>query len=376
MPASMPVLPDGEFQDDIAEMDAARVPDSELPYVSRIESLFQLKRSFEFFGADYSFRVQAILRLFSRLLASANERLVVEARERVNEYCRVTSSLVEDLDASGCVGTDREQKEEHVLEDLLDRNKQLYALYGKIFGRFADEVAQEANFQSTLFRQLRKAVGVITERSWGHSAMTPEDNSIIERAQRLLTTVDFSSLPTSEDIGLAQTSIFLGGGADEHDLQIVEDKLRTLVSALEVVQLEAVETTHGSIFRRFIAFFQSKTTRDEIEGLYGDARDALRAQQVGKPRSETIDNLASAAAALLTSLEGHDNAILRLGELVVVKHTHNGIGSVAIETISAELARKLESDPELLKNPRRLMAQLSSDSIVRLENPPATSSGD
>jgi hypothetical protein len=159
----------------------------------------------------------------------------------------------------------------------------------------------------------------------------------------------------------------LGGDVDDSDAAVAEEAFMAFAALLGVQKIEAIETRRGSIFRRFLAFFQNDKTKQEIESFYKDGKAALRAQQLNKPRSEATEKLAVAASTLLASLEGFDNAILRLGELVVVKQTHNGITNVGIETISPELASKLEADPELLRDPRRLLSMLPQECITQIK---------
>ena len=52
----------------------------------------------------------------------------------------------------------------------------------------------------------------------------------------------------------------------------------------------------------------------------------------------------------------------------IVKHTYDGITSVAMETISPALAQTLENEPQLLQNPRALLSKFPPECVKRIES--------
>jgi hypothetical protein len=356
------VIPD-EFENDFSEFDSVEVPESERPSIQRIQSLRQLQRSFEFVGQDYQYRIDAAVRLFSRLVSSSNPALVKEAKKKIQEYFGFVENLIKELDSKGVVGAQRQAFEEEVNRELLDWNHDLYDSYARILGLDASR----SDRRSRLYYRLRKVVGAIEERYWGTDRLSGEDAALLKRVSHLIERVNFNESVSPETYGIANASLYLGGDVDDSDAAVAEEAFMAFAALLGVQKIEAIETRRGSIFRRFLAFFQNDKTKQEIESFYKDGKAALRAQQLNKPRSEATEKLAVAASTLLASLEGFDNAILRLGELVVVKQTHNGITNVGIETISPELASKLEADPELLRDPRRLLSMLPQECITQIK---------
>ncbi len=145
-------------------------------------------------------------------------------------------------------------------------------------------------------------------------------------------------------------------------LQPVEDAVTDFLRAMGAPTSTGIETQYGSIRRRIIAFFSRQTTQDEIQDAYHKGKQALHNALLEKPRSEIIDKMAGAASQLLGSLNGVENAMIRVGELLVVKRTADGVASIAIETISAHLAHALEERPALLRHPDELFALLKSTS--------------
>lgn len=69
-------------------------------------------------------------------------------------------------------------------------------------------------------------------------------------------------------------------------------------------------------------------------------------------QSET-QQVSDSVKNIVNSLENVNNAVLRVGKIVVVKITdHNGDVSVIANTVSEKLKNRLDEDPNFLKDPQ------------------------
>ena len=312
MSSSAPIAPEEGFDDRAVKSAVECVPESEKKHLEKVQNLHQLKRSFEFSASTYRYRINAAVNLFATLLASEDTKCIAEARELSKSYFAEVEREILSFDSRGLVGDERKQTEAVLLQKLFDRNRDLYVRYSDMFPIFRGESSRQ----------------------------------------------------------VAEFSIYLGGDASEADAEKLQEAFTEFSKSINVSQIQELEKIYGSIYKRFKAFFHKNTSSEELDDLYSDGKKALREQYLNKPRSETAKNLADAAAALIAAVDGHDNAILRMGELIVVKQTVNGITNVAIETISPELASELEKDPKLLRDPSSLLSMIPPECISQIPQEP------
>lgn len=151
------------------------------------------------------------------------------------------------------------------------------------------------------------------------------------------------------DVAVADSRI------SEQAIAVLETCIVTFMNELGFELLSSEPPIRGSWFRRF--FFESKKalTSPEAHQLYADGKEALRRQVIDLPGAEADLNLATAAQRLITSIEPFDNVAIRLGDILLVKFTIRGQTTLVIEKIANEIARELENDPALLRDPKALL---------------------
>jgi hypothetical protein len=110
---------------------------------------------------------------------------------------------------------------------------------------------------------------------------------------------------------------------------------------LTVVVEEPVEL--GSWFQRFWARASSDFVRERMRKL----EQAVELQYLGKVRAEIDQAKAHAVAALLQAISAQDNAVVRVGSLIVIKAE----GNLAVWTVSELEAADMERHSALLRDP-------------------------
>jgi hypothetical protein len=78
-------------------------------------------------------------------------------------------------------------------------------------------------------------------------------------------------------------------------------------------------------------------------------------QYLEGPAADATSKLAMAAAQMIQSLQHEDDAVIRVGALLVIKHTRRGKAVVMSQTISNDLRKILDENPTLLAQPASLL---------------------
>lgn len=123
---------------------------------------------------------------------------------------------------------------------------------------------------------------------------------------------------------------------------------------------EAVELALASWHWR--QWFRRARPTLEREGreVYDGIKEALRRQQIDTVGADAFNKRATAAADLLRSLEVYPSAVVRLGDVIIVKAMIDGQSRIAIQTLSPETARELERNPLIGRDPVAFFALLEA----------------
>ncbi|MDO7849013.1 hypothetical protein Q5H92_21795 [Hymenobacter sp. M29] len=159
-----------------------------------------------------------------------------------------------------------------------------------------------------------------------------------------------------------ETNVFIGLPQEHLELFDIERIQNAVGDFMEAMGFELEtkdEPVFGSFFQDLKYFFKGRGKAAAAEALQ-KGKLALETQHITLPAAEATGKLAESAAALISSLNGVDEAVLRLGSLLVVKVSRNGLPAIMAETVSPELAQLLDKNPGLLKTPAVLFDMLSA----------------
>jgi len=146
-----------------------------------------------------------------------------------------------------------------------------------------------------------------------------------------------------------------------HDISLkqTEELLAAVGAFMEACSFEqerVLVTVSGSFFETLKFWSKDERTRKEVAKIYDEGKEALRKAYLDIPGAEATDKLAEASSKIIKALEPFESGAIRLGELLVVKITHQGKSYLRIETISPEIARELARNPQLLRKPEEVYA--------------------
>jgi hypothetical protein len=152
----------------------------------------------------------------------------------------------------------------------------------------------------------------------------------------------------------AEAEVFIGLPQEQIDLFAIENIQNACGEFMEAMgfEMEAKdEPVFGSFFQRLKFVLTSEKTAKEVNDIYQKGKHALEAQQLDLPRAEASEKLANAAAKAIESIQLMDEAVLRLGALLVVKVQKEGKPVILVETISPQMSATLDVNPVILNSP-------------------------
>ncbi len=167
--------------------------------------------------------------------------------------------------------------------------------------------------------------------------------------------------------------------ADADALEQIQQTIGSFLRGFEfTIDPEKKSTTTFSSWR-WNAWFKSMNPHlpHERNKRCQEMREAFE-----KDKAEFLGTRANEAAQVLEALEGYSSAIARLGDVVIVKAIVNGDLTVLIDTLSAEAARKLDENLQVLADPLAFLEFVkhqacgSSDSLAGVETHNSEPSGD
>lgn len=119
------------------------------------------------------------------------------------------------------------------------------------------------------------------------------------------------------------------------------------------------------LFTKVVLSFKEKLVKEQADKLAKAAQIALIKGEQGLdqhyihgPEAEAASKLADAANKLIFALHDIDEAVIRCGPILLVKVTKDGKAKLAVQTISTRLRHILDENPQLLKSPELLFAEL------------------
>lgn len=121
------------------------------------------------------------------------------------------------------------------------------------------------------------------------------------------------------------------------------------------------EPVYGSFWKRIQFILNRQVSAEELDRAITRGKKALELKYVELPTAEQTEKLANAAKSLIESMQGFNDAVARLGALLVLKRTVDGEPKVMIQQLSAELIAILDEKPQLLRSPQTIYELITGD---------------
>jgi hypothetical protein len=147
-------------------------------------------------------------------------------------------------------------------------------------------------------------------------------------------------------------SLYISGD-DPREIKAALNRL-LLVCGLEIAaEKPGIE---GSWLQKMWLKVRKGAGSEGVQERLKKVEHALQVQYLGKPQSEVDKNKAEAAAVMLAAVDKQEEALIRLGTLVIMKSP----GQVAVWTISELQAAELEQHGHLMNEPEKVLHMLGA----------------
>lgn len=107
----------------------------------------------------------------------------------------------------------------------------------------------------------------------------------------------------------------------------------------------------GSFPSQFTFSAKDKIASEEFQHLKEELLEAVRQQPIDAPGAINLEKRAQAASLMIATLGPFENAVIRIGDLLMLKVTREEKPHLIIETLSPEVTRQLEESPLLTQDP-------------------------
>jgi transcriptional regulator with XRE-family HTH domain len=148
--------------------------------------------------------------------------------------------------------------------------------------------------------------------------------------------------------------------ARESTIRDVQTALHTLAREIGFDIILESAPMYGSFWQKFRAKASDPNTQEEIYDRLIKLERSAEIRLLAVPESQANMQNAQGLAAIIEALKAESAAVVQLGPLVVVKTpTSDNRSAILCRTLTAKELRMLEARPDLLRNPCKLMAQLT-----------------
>jgi hypothetical protein len=148
--------------------------------------------------------------------------------------------------------------------------------------------------------------------------------------------------------------------ARESTIRDVQTVLHALAGEIGFDLILESDPIYGSFWQKFRAKASDPNTQEEIYDRLIKLERAAEVRLLAVPESQANMQNAQGLAAIIESLKGESAAVVQLGPLVVVKTpTPDRSSAILCRTLTTKELRMLEARPDLLRDPGKLMAQLT-----------------
>jgi CRISPR/Cas system CSM-associated protein Csm2 small subunit len=116
----------------------------------------------------------------------------------------------------------------------------------------------------------------------------------------------------------------------------------------------------GSWIKRWISRSVNAMTNEQVTNRLKEAEYAVEVNTILKPQSEVEKNQSEALVGMIKSLEGIQNAVIRIGSLILVKVTSpTGEVNIQVRTLSIAELHLINKNPMLLEQPQQILKAFS-----------------
>jgi hypothetical protein len=144
--------------------------------------------------------------------------------------------------------------------------------------------------------------------------------------------------------------------AEDADTTGVEAATEKVIRAYGLAVAERLPVVRGSWFRRLRLTMRAWAGSEDAKALLADLEYAARVRIVLEPAAAVDEKKGNAVAALITSLQGQETAVVMIGSIMVLKM--NGV--LVVRDLTPHELAYMARNPGLIRDPETLLAELES----------------
>jgi hypothetical protein len=163
-----------------------------------------------------------------------------------------------------------------------------------------------------------------------------------------------------EEYSIKHTGYVFIGTKDYAEAEVVFEAYLSFAVSAGFRPINHGEFIEGSWIRKGIEFVQRVVSSKEAKEAFTKAQKALELAKIEKLQSEVNSNNATAAAALLKSVEPVPEFAARIGSLLVLKTVKEGKQKASVIVLTTQQLAMVENQPELMNSPSTLLVSLNS----------------
>jgi hypothetical protein len=216
-----------------------------------------------------------------------------------------------------------------------------------------DAPAAEQNSQDDILREIDELTQYINRHDVDYYKAFVKD--MISVAHHINKS---SSMPPTD----AEVLIYVADPEVDHlNAEAITNSAGEFMEALGYELKSEDEPVYGSWWKRIQFVLNKQVSVDELDRAISKGKKALELKHVELPTAEQTEKLASASKSIIESLEGFNEAVVRLGAILVLKRTVNGEPKLIVQQLSSELITLLDKKPQLLKSPQTIYELITGD---------------
>ena len=163
----------------------------------------------------------------------------------------------------------------------------------------------------------------------------------------------------AEEYSIKHTGYVFIGTEDYAEAEVVFEAYLNFSISAGFRPINNGEFIEGSWIRKGIEFIQRVVSSKEAKEAFTQARKALELAKIEKLQSEVNSNNATAAAALLKSVEPVSEFAARIGSLLVLKTVKEGKQIASVIVLTTKQLAMVANQPELMNSPSTLLVSLN-----------------
>jgi hypothetical protein len=146
-------------------------------------------------------------------------------------------------------------------------------------------------------------------------------------------------------------------------VQPVVDSANTVLKTLAFQVAHEYPAQHGSFWQRWCARSTEALSHPEVQERLQKLEKAAEVWSLGRPQAEIDKNLAEAVSKLIEALRHEKEAAAQVGSILLLKlKGPDGQSRLTVQTLSVRQLIALEKDPDILKEPGRILKRLAIES--------------